>query len=132
MKLFLSYASEDYNIAEQIAFALGPGHQVFFDRDALPPGGDYNARIRAAIIEADGMIFLVSPESVQPGKYTLTELELAREVALPLGRVLPVMARPTDIHAIPNFLKAVTILKTEGNLAAMVQAAVNKIWSPSR
>jgi hypothetical protein len=57
MQLFLSYASEDRNKAEQVALALGPVHQVFFDRDELPPGGDYNARIRAAIMDADGMIF---------------------------------------------------------------------------
>ena len=131
MQLFVSYSSEDRDKAEQIALALGPEHQVFFDRDTLTAGGDFNARIRAAIMDADGMIFLISPESVQQGSYTLTELELARDRwHHPLGRILPVMARPTDIHTIPNFLKAVTILETKGNLAAEVIAAVEKIWSP--
>jgi len=131
MKLFVSYTSEDRNKAEQIALALGSMHRVFFDRDALPPGGDFNARIRAAIMDVDGMIFLISPESVQPGSYTLTELELAKDRwGHPLGRILPVMVRATDFHAIPNFLKAVTILETKGNLAAEVVAAIDKIWSP--
>jgi len=132
MQLFVSYASEDCDKAEQIALGLGPGHQVFFDRDALPSGGDFNARIRAAIAAADGMIFLISPESVQPGSYTLTEREFARDKwHHPLGRILPVMLRPTDFRVIPNFLKAVTILETQGNLAAAVLAAVDKIWSPN-
>ena len=131
MQLFVSYATEDRNEAEQIALALGPAHQVFFDRDSLPPGGDFNTRIRAAIDNADGMIFLISPDSVQPGSYSLTELELARNKwGHPLGRVLPVMARATDFNAIPNFLKAVTILEAKGNLAAEIAAAVDKMWSP--
>jgi hypothetical protein len=131
MRLFMSYASEDRDPAEQIALALGPVHRVFFDRDALPPGGDFNTRIRAAIADADGMIFLISPDSVQAGSYTLTELELARENwGHPLGRVLPVMVRATDFRTIPNFLKAVTILEAKGNLAAEIAAAVDKMWSP--
>lgn len=131
MQLFESYASEDRDEAEKIALALGPAHQVFFDRGSLPAGGDFNTRIRAAIADADGMIFLISPDSVQPGSYTLTELELAKDKwGHPLGCILPVMIRATDFHSIPNFLKAVTILEAKGNLAAEIAAAVDKMWSP--
>jgi len=43
MKIFLSYASEDKAIAEQIAFSLrSRGHLVFLDRDDLPPGQSYD------------------------------------------------------------------------------------------
>jgi TIR domain len=132
MQLFVSYASEDFDKAEQIAYGLAPRHQVFFDRNSLPPGGDFNSRIRAAIAAADGMIFLISPESVQQGSYTLTEMEFARDKwHHPLGKILPVMLRPTDFRVIPNFLKAVTFLETQGNLVAAVLAAVDKIWSPN-
>ena len=44
MIVFLSYASENRDIAEQVNLALtGAGHKVFFDRDSLPAGDDYPA-----------------------------------------------------------------------------------------
>ena len=129
MKIFLSYASEEAKIAEEIQLALtAGGHDVFFDRTSLPAGGDYNARIRKAIEDNDGMIFLISPHSIAKGSYALTELKFAREKwKHPRGCVLPVMAVPTDYDAIPVFLKAVTILEPEGSLAAEVAAAVQQL-----
>ena len=97
MDIFISYASEQRAVAEEIALSLrGEGHQAFFDRSELPDGDAYNARIREAIRACDVLIFLVSPESVSEGRYTLTELRFAEEKwRSPAGRVLPVMARPT-------------------------------------
>jgi hypothetical protein len=109
MDIFISYASEQRAVAEEIALSLrGEGHQAFFDRAELPEGDAYNARIREAIRACDLLIFLVSPESVSEGRYTLTELRFAEERwRSPAGRVLPVMARPTDTAAIPASLRAV-------------------------
>jgi len=71
MKLFLSHASEDAAVAEEIQLALlGAGHTVFFDKASLPPGSNYHERIRKAITASDAVVFLVSPHSVKPGKYT--------------------------------------------------------------
>ena len=79
MKIFLSYASEQRPIAEPLALALeADGHEVFFDRHDLPVGGSYHDRIRDAIDDADRYVFLISPESVEPGSYALTELSLAQ------------------------------------------------------
>jgi len=126
MKIFLSYASEQRDLADAVNLALmAQGHDIFFDRDDLPPGGDYNGRIRSAIAASDGLIFLISPQSVAPGSYALTELKLAREKwRHPRGCVLPVLALPTPYTAIPVFLKAVTVLEPEGNLVAEVAAEV--------
>lgn len=80
MKLFLSYASPDKADAEAIQLALlGAGHQVFFDRSSLPPGSDYNSRIREAIDESEAFIFLISPNSVQGGRYLQSELKFAKK-----------------------------------------------------
>ena len=50
MRVFLSDASEDRNQAEAIYLSLrGQGHTVFFDRTDLPPGEEYDARIRRGI-----------------------------------------------------------------------------------
>jgi tetratricopeptide (TPR) repeat protein len=122
MRIFLSYASEDKDSAEQVYLALIPaGHQVFFDRAKLPPGGDFNSRIRQAVRESDLLIFLISPHSVARSSYALTELSFARDKwPHPLKSVLPVMLRETEFGSIPNYLKAITVLEPQGNVAAEV------------
>src|SRR5262245_26205824 len=116
MKIFLSYGSEDRNAAERIYLALaGHHHTVFFDRASLPPGGEYNARIRQAILDSDLLVFLVSDDSVAPSSYALTELALAeKKWPHPGQAVLPVMVRVSDYDRIPNYLKAVSILQPRG------------------
>ena len=91
MKIFLSYPSQDRELVEPIYLALrAQGHKVFFDRAELPPGEEYDNRIRAAIESADLLIFILSPNAVDAGSYTLTELEIARKTwEHPAGRVLP-------------------------------------------
>jgi tetratricopeptide (TPR) repeat protein len=130
--IFISYASEQRAAAEEIALALrGEGHQAFFDRSDLPEGDAYNARIREAIRACDLLVFLVSPESVSEGRYTLTELRFAEEKwPSPAGHVLPVMVRATDAAAIPAYLRAVVILRPAGSAAAEVVAAVERLSKP--
>ena len=82
MKLFLPYGSEDVTVADEISLALsGAGHEVIFDQSWLKPADDYNRRICEAFDQADGMVFLITSESVQAGTYALTELKFAREMA---------------------------------------------------
>jgi formylglycine-generating enzyme required for sulfatase activity len=129
LKVFLSYASEDRLVAEQIRLALGAeGHDVFFDREDLPPGDEFHARIRRAIESSDQFVFLVSPHAVDAGSYTLNELEIAQRTwRNPARHVLPVLVRPTELGRIPSYLKSVTLLTTEGNVVAMVLDAVHRI-----
>lgn len=129
MKIFLSYASEQSDLAKEIALALrAEDHTVFFDRSALPPGEPYNAEIRQAIEESHLFIFLISPQSVAAGRYTLTELEFAeRKWPKPWGHVLPVMVMPTAKADIPPYLRAGTILQPTGNMAATVAAEVHRM-----
>jgi hypothetical protein len=128
MVIFLSYASEQRDIAEQIKLALvGSGHNVFFDRDSLPAGDEYHLRIRKAVEESDAFIFLISPESVAHGSYALTELKYARERwPDPRGAVLPVMIERTEYGHIPAYLKAISVLEPEGSAAAEVAAEFHK------
>lgn len=131
MNVFLSFASEDRPIAEQVQLALtGAGHRVFFDKESLPVGGDYHARIRNAIEQSDLFIYLVSAKSVSEGSYALTELKYARaKWPHPKGRVIPVVLRDANRESIPNYLNAVTWLEPEGNIAAEVAAAVAQLNS---
>jgi tetratricopeptide (TPR) repeat protein len=132
MNIFLSYASEQRAVAEEIALALREeGHAAFFDRSTLAEADAYNAGIREAIRDCDLLVFLVSPEAVLQGRYTLTELKFAEEKwPSPVGRVLPVIVRPTNTETIPAYLRAVVILRPGGNVAAEVVAAVARISRP--
>ena len=128
MKYFLSYASEDLNVAEEIHLGLlGAGYVVFFDKPAISAGENYIARISHEIAESDGFIFLISPDSISKGCYTLTELRSAREKwPHPQKRVLPISVRFVEYAAIPPYLRAISILEPEGNIAAEVVAEVDK------
>lgn len=129
MKLFLTYASDDRPLADELAVRLRTdGHTVFLDRDDLPEGEGYDARIREGIADCDLYVFLISPASVQSGRYTLTELKFAREqFANPRGRVLPVLIRPPPFADIPAYLKALTLLQPEGNMVAETVARIDAI-----
>lgn len=128
-RVFLSYASEYKALAEQIALSLrGHGFKVFYDRDDLPPGASYDDKILRAIEASSAFVFLLSPQALQDGRYTLTELHLARRRwPNPSRAVLPVMAAPVAMARIPDYLKAVTILEPQGNLPAEVSAAVGRL-----
>lgn len=130
--IFLSYASEQSEAATHIELSLkGDGHSVFRDRTALPPGESFDARIRTAIEESDLFIFLISRQSVSPGRYTLTELKFAEQKwGHPAGHVLPVLVEPVPKEAIPVFLRAVTILNPRGNVTAEVAAEVSRMTAP--
>lgn len=129
MQIFLSYASQDREVARAIERSLTEqGHDVFFDRDDLPPGEEYHARIRAAIEQSDLLVFLVSPDAVDAGSYTLTEVEVAEQAWRRAGgRLLPVVVHPTPIESLPHFVRSVTLLQPTGNVPAAVSAAVHRL-----
>ena len=134
MEIFLSYSSKDKLLAEPIYLALrAQGHSVFFDRANLPAGDEYDVHIRKAIEDADLFLFLVSPDSLASGSYTLTELEIAQKTwDHPRGRVLPVLLRPVEIAKLPPYLRAVTVLEPVGNVPAAVADAVHRLASAKR
>jgi hypothetical protein len=129
LRIFLSYSSAQLVVAQQVDMALTTnGHDVFFDRTDLPPGGEFHNAIHEAIRSSDLFVFLISPESVSKGSYARTELQYAQATwRNPVGRVLPVLAVETDFSAIPEYLKGCTFLRPDGNLAAEVTEAVNDL-----
>jgi TIR domain-containing protein len=128
LRIFISYSSEDRALADEIAQTLkNEGHDVFFDKDSLPPGEEYNERIRAALRMADRCIFLVSKRSIEPGKYMLTEIDFAKaKWPVPAGRVLPVVVdsgiTPRDL---PVYLRSVNAITPKGSIAAEIAAAID-------
>lgn len=85
-------------------------------------------RIEKAVGAADLVIFLLSPQSIARGKYTLTELGFVKQKwKNPSGHVLPVMVVKTPIETIPSYLRAVGILEPEGNVAAETASQADKL-----
>ena len=134
MRIFLSYPSKNQDLAEQLSLSLASeGHTVFYDRTSLAAGQEFDRQIREEIERSDLFVFLVSAESVARGRYTLTELMLARKKwPHPRGHVLPVLIEPTEISTIPPYLRAVTLLAPEGNLAAEVLAHMTAMPAVTR
>jgi sulfatase modifying factor 1 len=134
MKVFLSYASEDHAAAADVRLALqADGHDVFFDRDDLPAGEEFHARIRRGIEGSDLLVFLVSPRALDAGSYTLNELAIAEKAwASPAGRILPVLLERVDPRELPPLLRAVTFLETDGHVPAAVSDAVHRIRQARR
>jgi hypothetical protein len=65
---------------------------------------------------------------VQADRYTLSELKLIQDRwPHPRGRVLPTMLAPIDLNKVPAYLRAVTICKPKGNLAAEVAYEVSRM-----
>jgi formylglycine-generating enzyme required for sulfatase activity len=130
MKIFLSYASQDIESAKAIYLALrDQGHRVFFDRAELPAGDEYHNRIRAAVEKSRLFLFLISPNAVDAGSYTLTELDIADKAG---SKILPVMIEKTPIESLPASIKGITFLQPDGSLPAAVAAEVHRIASSLR
>jgi hypothetical protein len=129
MQIFLSHSAADGTQAEQVHLALEElGHDVFFDRSSLPKGESFNDRIRDAIADCEVFVFLVSKNSLREGSYCLTELKfIAERWEHPRGRVLPVLLEPLAPSDLPPYLRAVTYLEPQGNVAAETAEAVSRL-----
>ena len=129
MRIFLSYASDDRAIADLVAQSLiERGHKVFFDGKNLPAGETYEDQIEAAIEKAGLFVFLISPHSVEDGRFTRTEIVFAQKKwPSAKDRVLPVLIAPTEFDTVPAYLMAVSILEPEGNIPAEVASAVDRL-----
>jgi TIR domain len=129
LRIFLSYSSKHRDLAEELSLTLASdGHTIFFDRTSLASGEEFDRHIRTEVERADLMVFLVSPDAVKRGSYARTEVVLAKKKwPHPEGHVLPVMIEPTEMTAIPPYLRAVTLLCPEGNVPAEVAAHVSTL-----
>jgi hypothetical protein len=129
MKLFLSYDSEQFALAESLAGRLqAAGHDVFLDREDLLPGDPFDAHIAARLAASDAIVFLASSTSVAPGSYALSELKLAeRHWPRPQGRLIGVLLDGLAIGAVPAYLRSVSLMQPQGDVVAEVVHAVEAL-----
>jgi hypothetical protein len=133
MKVFICYSHEQRELAKRATLALeGIDADVFFDREDLPPTGEFNLAIRTAIRRCDLFIFIASREAIREGAYTMAELSIAEHRwPHPADRVLTLLADASPIAGLPPYLSAVTVLAPEGDPVAELVDAVAR-WRERR
>jgi hypothetical protein len=130
--IFLSYAHEDFDVAQQLYFALrNLNHTVFFDKESLQVGEEYNFNIIDSIRQSDFSILLLSPDFFSENSFCKTELKIIQSNwPAPKDKIFPVMAREISFDQLPNYIKSVTILKIQGNLIAeVVQVIQDRVYN---
>ena len=102
LRVFISYSRDDLEFADQLVAALEvTGFDVAMDRHGITGGEDFRRRLGALIREADTVVFVLSPSSVQSG---MCAWEV--EEAIRLGkRIIPVVCRELEGRDPPPLLK---------------------------
>jgi hypothetical protein len=90
-KLFISYSRDDLKFADQLDTALNiTGYDCTLDRQGIQAGEDWKHRLGSLILEADTVIFVLSPTSAV-SKICAWEVE---EAVRRGKRILPVLCQP--------------------------------------
>lgn len=81
LKIFLSYAHIDLGFAKRIYRDLKRyGLKIWFDKESLLPGQDWEKEIKKAIRESDYFIALLSDKSLSKRGFVHTELKFSFEI----------------------------------------------------
>ncbi|MET0068757.1 MAG: toll/interleukin-1 receptor domain-containing protein [Candidatus Thiodiazotropha sp.] len=110
--VFISYSRKDTDFVDSLIAFLDQ-QQVSFFRDTkdLPPAVIWRDELRNAIIDADNLLFIISPDSVD-SEYCRMELEFAAEHN---KRLIPLQYRFTDQAALPQQLSKWQTLVFDGS-----------------
>jgi hypothetical protein len=100
IKVFISYASEDYSLAKRLYDDLHrPGIDPWLD-DELRPGGEWNDDIIGQIAECSHFVALISPHSLRDARFVRREWDQA------LDHNKPFVPVRLEESALPDFLKS--------------------------
>ena len=104
-KIFLSYSRADESLAEHLYLNLcDHGLDVWFDKESLLPGQNWEEEIEKEIRKSDFVIFLLSAKSVGTRGFFQKELRLALDIldTIPLGHVYLLPIRVDDCEIPPR------------------------------
>lgn len=97
--VFISYSRRDKEFVTQLHDALVERqYDVWVDWEGIPPSAEWFAEIRAGLGNADGFIYVISPDSVD-SKVCTQELDHAVQLR---KRIVPVVCRDVDGAAVPH------------------------------
>jgi len=115
MKIFLSYATEDWTYAQKLASELvKEGYQVWDAGSELLPGDNWSLRIGEALERSNAMVVLLSPEALK-SESVRREVEYALGSENYAGRLVPIVLRPSK--EIPWILRKLNFVSATRNLA---------------
>jgi hypothetical protein len=96
MKVFISYACEDRELAKRLSRWLeGAGFDVWLDESNILPGDNWAEKVSQALKESQAMVVLVSPTAMD-SKWVRHEIEFALGAKEYSGRLVPVFVGPRD------------------------------------
>jgi hypothetical protein len=96
MKVFISYACEDRELAKRLSRWLeGAGFDVWLDESNILPGDNWAEKVSQALKESQAMVVLVSPAAMD-SKWVRHEIEFALGAKEYSGRLVPVFVGPRD------------------------------------
>lgn len=102
-RVFISYARRDLQFAENLVAALvGRGFEAFLDTKQILPGEAWRERLSDLISKCDTLVFLITPDSVEPTSVCDWELNEAERLG---KRLLPVVVRRVPDQAVPSRLR---------------------------
>jgi hypothetical protein len=96
MKVFISYACEDSEIARKLSRWLeGAGFDVWLDESNILPGDNWAEKVSQALKESQAMVVLISPAAMD-SKWVRHEIEFALGTKEYSGRLVPVFVGSRD------------------------------------
>lgn len=109
LKVFISYSRTDMAFADELVAALAYDgrFEVTIDRSSIIEGEDWRARLSALIVDADTIVFILSPTSAQ-SNICAWEVEEAYRLS---KRILPVLAEPIGTIPVPKRLAALNYVR---------------------
>jgi CheY-like chemotaxis protein len=109
MKVFLSYSRQNAQPARQLYSTLKTkGVDVWFDRESLIPGREWEPAIKRALLDCDTVLLLLSLQSVDRRGFFQKEMRLALDVmqTVPAGHIYLLPIRLDDC-SVPDSLAAI-------------------------
>src|SRR2546427_13069892 len=95
MKVFISHATTDTDLAKRIIDGLkASGFQVWDPSEVLP-GDNWGAKLGEALEDSDAMVVLLTPNSLKSPNVT-SEVGFALGNRNYKGRIIPVLAAPPN------------------------------------
>ena len=123
-RVFLSYAQSDRHLAETLARDLTvAGFAVWSDQEVMP-GDNWARKVGEALDESEAMVVIVSPAAAK-SEWVRREVEFALGSPRYAGRLIPIVAKPTDeMPWILDRLRPVAIKKNAGEVSQQVIEAL--------
>lgn len=113
MRLFISYAHDDKSTVKSLIvdYLRVEGHDVWFD-DRLTPGSAWKEQLRTEIERSDGIVFAVSPASLE-SEWCQWELFTGAQLG---KKTLPIVIKPVD--SLPVYLAQIHYVDFSSGLTA--------------